>query len=101
MDFEDFVMQSMASLYIDYFNKEDWLRIIRFFIHNQNKQTILLVFFLKVLQAIEDKIHKCESQFDLFQMLTQEKHLNLARIMELTIDIYDIPKYRLVLANQL
>lgn len=49
IEFEELISQAMASLYIDYFNREDWLRIIKFFIHNQQRESVLLVFFLKVL----------------------------------------------------
>lgn len=77
MDFHEFITQSMASLYLDYFNKEDWLRIIKFFIQNSEKPSILLVFFLKVLLVLEKKILKCEYEADLFEILTSEKGLNL------------------------
>lgn len=81
MDFVEFTTQSMASLYLDYFNKDDWLRIIRFFIHNANKPAILLVFFLRTLKELQPLIEKCEYEADLFEMLTSEKNLDIAILM--------------------
>lgn len=37
IEFFEFATQSMISLYIDYFNRADWLRVIKFFLHNQHR----------------------------------------------------------------
>lgn len=61
---------------------------------------MLLVFFLRMLTTLETNIRNCDNELELFQMLTSEKDLDLARIMEEVLDLYDIPQFRLVLANQ-
>ena len=59
IEFFEFATQSMASLYIDYFNRNDWLRAVKFFIHNQHRETVLIVFFLKMLISLEKRIRSC------------------------------------------
>lgn len=77
MDLAEFVADATNSLYLDYFNKQEWLRIVKFLLGNRDKDTLPVVFILMLLRQLWPKIQKISEEKDFMDIMMMEKDIDI------------------------
>lgn len=86
----------MSSLFLNYFDENNWVSIVKFLLANKNTPQILVVFFLTFLKSISPSIKKCKTVGEFENVLKSLAGASLAAIFEKSVEVSKEEKFRLL-----